>query len=687
MVQNNKILTVSYGTFSCTLEGFDDSFDTMKAIAEYFRDLAADDRFFGAEPPQPDAEMMARIAEREISRQVEARRSDEGIVLRAAQPTEAPAPALANPTAPAEPAPVVSEAPAEQLEKQEVRETAEPVPDIEEPVELNDAAAEQAVAEAAQAVDQAEEPVIENVAEVLAETSAPTVAEAPVEDIEPEAVEPEVTPDTLQDDIPAAPAEADTAVETEAAVEIVAEAEPMDVDADDDDNTDDIVPAADSIAAKLQRIRDVVARKARPLDEAEFSEDEHAENFVSESAREISEVLGEDDQPEDELENRQEDIQDDEIASVLDKLDLSNHRVENTPEPAGGDDSLFDDLDQSVEAEEGLRSDEVNILEQPKAETPEAPEATARPLRVRVSKVKKADLEAAVAQGKLEEIEEDTDDSTLSAEDEADLLRELAAVEAEAASEQAQDIVEQDAEQPAPETAPGSSETRVAEDTNGSDVSRLLDAADEKLDAPEVSSNRENYNQLRAAVAAAEAERAAGGSIGTHPDTTPYVDDLASVVRPRRPVAATSRAERPSSQPQPAPLKLVAEQRIDTPVENKGPIRPRRIRTQVEDNASGSQGTSDGGFAAFAREQGAVELPEVLEAAAAYMSFVEGRDQFTRPQLMNKARQLNEENRFSREDGLRSFGQLLREGKIAKASSGQFTATGDIGYQPERAAG
>ena len=714
MVQNNKVLTVSYGTFSCTLEGFEDSFDTMKAIAEYFRDLAADDRYFGAEPPQPDADMLARIAEREIARQVEARADSEGIHLRAAQdaPAAIPAAAAAAAAAPtvAEPAPAAPEAQVQEAQAPEaqIQPTPEPEPELVVEPAIEEVSADAAVVEAAQAVDQAEDPVLDTVAEVqtdpVIELPAPAM-EAPEVEV---AAEEEEVEAQVEAEAPAVEQEADEPAEdldeaTIAAV-IAADDAPKaeSIEAETVEPTsDNIIPAADSIAAKLQRIRDVVARKAQPVeDEVEFTEDQHAEAFTAEAARDIAAALDEEDD-DNILASVQTETEDDaELDQVADQA--AEMSIEDAFEAAEED--LEEDVTEALDKLDLTSDLEVAEAEEPADEDIEIVDDS-NPQKVRVHKVKRSQIAEALASGELEEVAEadDASDSELSAEDEADLLRELAQVEAEMAddldvadteSDMGENLFAEDAsfdegENPEQEVAaePAPRSARKADMPN-SDVSRLMDAADEKLGDPESATNRETFNQLRAAVAAAEAERQAGGTVGLGNDDEPYREDLASVVRPRRPVATPARADRPNRAKPAAPLKLVAEQRIDAPTANKGPIRPRRIRNAHLDDMDAGVETREGGFAAFAAEQGAVELPELLEAAAAYLSFIEGREQFSRPQLMNKVRQLDSQTGFNREDGLRSFGQLLREGKIEKAGSGRFTVSGEIGYHPNsRAAG
>lgn len=783
MVSSSKILTVSYGTFSCTLEGFDDSFEMMKAISEYFRDLAQEDRYFGAEPPTPDAEMLARIAEREVARRVDARLENGGVVLR---PSLGQAAAVTTAAAAAAPAGAQDDTPKATPAPQESQST-ETAPD-DLPVE-----ADQDIT-AVQGTDntdiQADETPEANGIEAIAES----VIDTEEEQIDASALEDVVAPKAET----ARPALTDPS----------------------------------SVAAKLSRIRAVVeSNEHREEDIADdFTEDQHAEAFETEEHLTFDDLIDED--FEDELAPAaeiKEDVQDEEFdADAMARIMTDQDEPEQIADAPEAEVSLDDDEDDdgmladtlaSVLADQDSLDDDDQIdasddLAAEEAELDgefedEAPKKQLIRSRARVVRVKRAAFDAAVAAGVVEAADDAENgdaqevaqsvtpdiESSLSDEDEEALTRELANLEDEFVAdddeeddfdaalasafedddiededepqELAQDEDEFDDEEEVAEdksvdaffddqdedddeevsmfaeeddededdefsreledvfsdenfeddledlepsmvaepeievdlseavsdvrravkmSSPGRAlltEGKVGED--GSSVSRILDETNQQLDEPEGNRRRNAIAHLRAAVAATRADRILGGKSKVKEEADPYREDLATVVRPRRPqaTAQTPRPTRPD-QNKPAPLKLVAEQRIDRP-EDAAPIRPRRVSRKVEDVAQPA--SNDEGFAEYAERVGATDLAEMLEAAAAYMSFVEGQDAFSRPQLMAKMREADATD-YSREDRLRSFGTLLREGKIAKLEGGKFAVSDNIGFQPKaRAAG
>ncbi|WP_244430318.1 hypothetical protein [Roseivivax halodurans] len=237
-------------------------------------------------------------------------------------------------------------------------------------------------------------------------------------------------------------------------------------------------------------------------------------------------------------------------------------------------------------------------------------------------------------------------------------------------------------------------ETRVEED--GESVSRLMDETQKEFEEPEGNRRRSAIAHLRAAVAATRADRLIGRRRSDADETEAYREDLANVVQPRRPKALEAKeagterpaATAPEATERPAPLTLVAEQRVVPGIPNlsgrpAGMIQPRRVHRREADGVAG-EGTES--FADFARSMGARELPELLEAAAAYLCYVERLSHFSRPQLTAKLSEV-ENRESSREDRLQSFGQLLREGKITKLEGGTFTASDRIAYKPSRATG
>lgn len=690
MVASSKILTVTYGSFSCTLEGFDDPFTTLQQVAEYFRKLAAQDRHFGGQPQLPDTNTLKAIAEANVSHGVSAELEENGVILRQSE-----AEAKAD-TAVADNSDDDAEAPVAVFRTSRT--------------ELENAEEDENIAAAAAGIA------------AVGAAAAATNSQAAKRSVQ-------ATLAAIRKNVEQAESEIDLASDDDSDIE---EAEILTNQSDEQNDADE-----PSIFAETEE--EPEAQAAPEVTEAEVAQAEEKQYLSAPELNEETAAVEPDDAEEpvaeDVTERAVEEAQEeateppveaDAVAEVIEEaapeveVSEAEAEVEETAEvPA---EPLAEAVEETPEPTEEVEA----ALEEIAEEAPETSAETQAPAPVaepETAQSEAPETETLETEVEVAEIEEDTDyaeTSTLSEEEEADLARALAEALDEDESAELSDegyspeVVNAAEELVADlESVPDEDDRRAerraraaamldqtTDDSADGTLDRLLETTRTKMDRPEQQRRLNALDQLKAAVAATEAENQLRAVRGRDDDReAAEANAFRNDLRDAEAVPRTGeRQGRPAIRPErreATPLILVSEQRIDDEPAQPSEVDPSRevaetdgnlaLKRQpettptpeIEEFADEIQGIPADAFHSdnfpdFAERVGAFDMHDLLEAAAAYTTIVEGLERFSRAEVMNKIAGLNHAEGYSKEQGLRAFGKLLREGKILRVQDGHF---------------
>ncbi len=601
----SKKLVVSFGTFSCELDGFDNPFPIMREAVDFFQNLNDANRDSENGDIEPDIDaleaMLVKVAKAEQN--VEIERSATALRLVSA-PEEAVAAEL----------PEASEA------------------DLE--------ATSDEVAPIPQEAAEADEPQDFAITEEVGTDLAASLADLDLgEDAE--------TPDAGQDDEDAA---MDQGVLDDDAAAKIADTVPW-AGAGEGDATEkpDLKAEAEDqdLAASLSALPEDEAATAEPAAEAPSVE------AVAEDAPPIEEVEPQPAAPKSLLRSRRMTQQQSSPLFTSDHLASAKPTAPATPEPPA-------------------KVDEVA------AKAAEAANA--------------ADIEDAVASG-LSETAED--------------LKAEAPVQDQPASEEDTVItrlVERDefiTKAELTEPAEAKEEAAPAERPKPLDLGMVSKPIEEPQATPEPEPEQKQSGGGFSLSGLRKTLRLGGG------DEAP-VEDKQEAVKPEvvKPSAPTTEAIDPlqltkalrveeetdeTAEPAPAPSTEIRPEMHDltaeTSAERRQKLRIIRNEPETEDDEEEVEGefVDDGemNLRNFAHRVGAASLTELLEASAAYRTIVEEQQSFSRPAVLNMVDEISGEKNYTAEARIKSFGKLLRTGKIIRVDNGQFAVSSAVRFNYE----